>query len=135
MTSVSWQAENLMLRHSQCLGVKGGNAAACSKCLALVGSRALHTAACRWAFRIDLAGLGRALALETQEQQNKQRELMMSADYSDIAEVRRELDEVMAVKDDDKLFRVIRGKFQAIPANRQTARLRAWIDDIAGVSQ
>ena len=133
MISVSWQAEDLMLRHKQCLGVKGCDAAACSKCLALTGSRALHTTACRWAFRIDLAGLGRALALESQEQQSKQRELMMSlmsADYGDIAEVRKELDEVMAVQDDDKLFLVIKGKFQAIPSNRQTERLTAWLDAV-----
>ncbi|CAE7389123.1 unnamed protein product, partial [Symbiodinium microadriaticum] len=130
MISVSWQAEDLMLRHKQCLGVKGGDAAACSKCLALTGSRALHTAACRWAFRIDLAGLGRALALETQEQQSKQRELMMSADYGDIAEVRKELDEVMAAQDDDRLFRMIKGKFQAIPSSRQSERLTAWLDAV-----
>ena len=86
LVAVVWRENDLLLKHCQCLGMRGTKAPACETCLHLAQSRALHTQICKWAWRIDMASYGRALALDPQEARAAVREALMNADYTDIQE-------------------------------------------------
>ena len=100
LVAVVWRENDLLLKHCQCLGMRGAKAPACETCLHLAQSRALHTQICKWAWRIDMASYGRALAMDPQEARAAVREALMNADYRDIQEVRRERDDVLSGKDE-----------------------------------
>ena len=127
-TSIAWCSEDLFLKHTDCQAQKVGGSPACTKCLTLAQSKALHLAVAKWSFRIDLASYGRALAVAPEASRREAQEVLLTADYLQISEIKRDVDGLLGIQDEEKLFRLIKCRFQAIPSSRQPERVRAWLE-------
>ncbi|CAE7465119.1 unnamed protein product [Symbiodinium sp. KB8] len=92
LTSIAWRSEDLLLRHTECLAQKIRGSPACLRCVTLAQSRALHVAVTKWSFRFDLATYGRALAISPEAARTEAREVLLTADYRGIPEIKRDMD-------------------------------------------
>ena len=125
---LSWQEEFLTLKHQRCEGRRPSSAKACAACVNLAASRALHQAVGKWAFKIDLANCAQTLLFGDSAGKAKVQSDMAMAEYKDLSEVRRDLEEFLALKDEGKMVRYVRHKLQSLPSSSQTPRLKAWLE-------
>ena len=123
---LSYDSDSMILKSTECVGTHVPNKC-CSKCLRLGQSKALHTDIAKWAMRLGLAKHAQALAVGSKEDRDESKAILVSADYYKIQAVKKQVDEVLALEQEEFRLTFIKRKMESINRSARTERLDDWI--------
>ena len=126
LCSLSYVNDKLVLKHRQCTGTFV-EASACALCAKLAESKQLHGQVARWGMRLSLVQHARSLAHGTQAEQEETQAALLSSDFYQFTGVRKEVDDVLAVEQEEARLILIKRKMDSINKATRTERLDLWI--------